>query len=84
MQWTHTLVSTQKEHKCRSRQYVGGEIDNLPKFPYICLKTLCHTLCSYKFLQLLLHYIFRYHVAVDLKIETLVLDVWFLTTQLKK
>jgi len=35
-------------------------------------------------LYLLVHCIFLYHVAIDLKIENLVLEIWFLITQLDK
>jgi len=31
-----------------------------------------------------LHYIFLYQVAIDMKIENLVLEIWFVITQLKK
>jgi len=33
---------------------------------------------------LLVHYVFLYHAVTDLTIENLVLETWFLITQLKK
>jgi len=32
----------------------------------------------------LLYYVFIYHVAIDWKMENLVLDIWFVIIQLKK
>ena len=53
-----------------------------PNFPK---KLICDKLSPYKFsVYLFVHSIFLYHIAIDLKIENVVHEIWFLITQLKK
>jgi len=47
-------------------------------------KLLCNQLSLYRFSVAVGTFIVLYHVATDLKIENLVLEIWFLITQLRK
>jgi len=65
-------------------QFGGDDKKFLPEFLQIYPKNYCDKLLPTSFLQLLVHYIFLYHVAIDLVIENLSLEICFLITQLKR
>ena len=50
-------------------------------FPNLPKKRLCD---PRNFLKLLLHSVFRFHAAIDMKIKNSVLEIWFLITNWKK
>ena len=60
------------------KEYFAHISLNLPE------KLLCDKRPRYKFILALVHYILLYHDAIDCKIKILVLEIWFLITQLNK
>ena len=59
------------------KEYVARIRPNLPE--KLCATHFLAKNCL-ELLQLLVHYIFLYQVAIDLKIEHLALDIWFFIT----
>jgi len=73
-----TFLAQTLRNRCRSRQFAGVAKDIFPEFPQIFPKNV-HTT---NFLQIFCSC--WYNVAIDLNLENVLQEIWFLITQLKQ